>query len=214
MKRLRILLCMFLMALFVGCFAKPVAAETIAKQGKKTVEGAWSSKYNDKNDVYIFRYDGSSAYMMTAETELLEYGPKNSRVDRVIIGTYEYDSGKVIYSYKFNINTGAWIRVGGEDTLQKGKKYSFYIQYYGGNENTVRVTYKINRYPQYASSVKFPSKVTMKTGDYKQLKITTVPTGALVDADWKSTNRSVAEVDTRGYITAKKSRNGNHHCRN
>lgn len=197
MKKVKTIIAFLAFALLLGMGPKNVAAAEIVREGSKIVEDNYS-----KERLYTFKYDGSSAYYAQIYVSLSKYGPDNLKKDKIVFGLCDGNE-KIVWAGKCQTEQGGYIFTEPGD-LVPGRKYFFYAEYYGKNRNEIKVDFRVQRYPGFATSIKLPEKATVKTGESTWLKIKVAPANAFVVANWKSANTAIAEVDNLGYITGKK----------
>lgn len=170
---------------------------------EEDIETVWA---DSEKDLYSFIYNGSDIVYFYIEPTIhtKKYEGKGQK-DDLHISMYDTDKWENVIDVYATENGWAYFIV--DDVfLTEGTEYV--VSICNSSDYAYDCEYKVKTYSQMAESMTIENKKTLTLGDYKKIKVSEVnPFNSLPYANYKSSNRKVAVVDSLGYIYAKKKGN-------
>lgn len=200
MKKLKGILLILLLAF--GClgFSRNVHAETIIKEGKTVIYGI-----DDDKTLFSFRHDGYSVYHISFEIRLKDSSDMSYASNDDLLFSLDDSSFYSCVETRAGISGSGYIYAGGEreEDLEINEKYA--VNVYNFSHCAYIINYKVFEYQGLADNIKLPSQINLKLNTTKTIKPNSIfPYGSYPVIEWKSQNKSIAEVDEMGNVWGKK----------
>lgn len=177
-------------------------------------EGRTRVEWCDTEELASFVYDGTSVLCAMIFTEgdwdegdekYFDFEPEVtlSLTENGSSEAYWGDWGDTIESITLPNNYYGWLYFGPED-LKQGYHYSFLVE----NESLdadFHVTYTVEQYVGFSTDIAISNSLSLKVGNTKQIKVRNhTPSNSFAAIQWKSSNTSIATVNSMGVVYAKK----------
>ncbi len=202
-KSLRILSLVLALVLAFSSMPYTAYAKSVLKQGSANVD------FDTDFDEYSFKLKNDGVICVELETETdKSYRYFSNGKDGIKVILFDEDDKKV-YSAKFRIDKGYsdeefWFWP--DEELYEGR---YYLTFESLTDCPIKCTYKVIYYKNFATSLKVPKKINVKTNHTKSVPIKGIsPKNSLHGADIKIDNKKLAEVyfdrENKFYIYGKK----------